>query len=627
MIKKQILTISFLATTFVGVAGEVDQVVNDTVRLNEVVVTGTMTEVNRKFLPMTVTSLDKQELQGRYTNSVLTVLSEQVPGMFVTGRGVIGYGVANGAAGGMSIRGIGGSPNTQVLVLIDGHPQYMGMMGHPLPDAYESAMAEKIEVVRGPASVLYGSNAMAGVVNIVTKKQQQDGVHTYGRAMYGSYNTFNAEAHNAFRRKGFSSFVSLNYNRTDGHRENSEFDQYGGYAKLGYEFSSHWNVFADVNVTHYNAANPGLVSAPMIDNDAEITRGMTSFALSNSYARTSGALKFFYNWGNHQINDGYTAGSNPQKELYHSTDNMLGLSLYQSYSFFTGNDIAVGIDYARYGGHAWNTPLAEGGKNSDILSSTYINDVAGYINFRQILAERLTLNAGLRLDYNDKSGKELIPQVGISYIVTPVTVLKAIVSKGFRNPTIREMYMFKPQNPNLKPESLMNYEVSVGQTFWDNALHFDLNLFYINGKDIIFTDTSTGSPVNRNINKVENYGIELATACQLNSHLGLNMNYSYLHMKYPVPAAPEHQLYLGGRYARSNWSVATGLQYINGLYTAMGSTTTENYLLWNVRVAYSPIKIVEIFVKGENLLGQNYEINSGFPMPGATVFGGISINI
>ena len=74
-----------------------------------------------------------------------------------------------------------------------------------------------------------------------------------------------------------------------------------------------------------------------------------------------------------------------------------------------------------------------------------------------------------------------------------------------------------------------------------------------------------GSPVNRNINKVENYGIELATACQLNSHLGLNMNYSYLHMKYPVPAAPEHQLYLGGRYARSNWSVATGLQYINGI--------------------------------------------------------------
>jgi len=191
--------------------------------------------------------------------------------MFVTGRGVIGYGVANGAAGGMSIRGIGGSPNTQVLVLIDGHPQYMGMMGHPLPDVYESAMAEKIEVVRGPASVLYGSNAMAGVVNIVTKKQQQDGVHTYGRAMYGSYNTFSAEAHNAFRRKGFSSFVSLNYNRTDGHRENSEFDQYGGYAKLGYEFSSHWNVFADVNVTHYNAANPGLVSAPMIDNDAETT--------------------------------------------------------------------------------------------------------------------------------------------------------------------------------------------------------------------------------------------------------------------------------------------------------------------------------------------------------------------
>lgn len=91
----------------------------------------------------------------------------------------MGYGVSTGAAGGMSLRGIGagvnaaGGPTTSLLVLIDGHPQYMGLMGHPIADAYQSMMAERVEVLRGPASVLYGSNAMGGVINIVTRKMRR----------------------------------------------------------------------------------------------------------------------------------------------------------------------------------------------------------------------------------------------------------------------------------------------------------------------------------------------------------------------------------------------------------------------------------------------------------------------
>lgn len=66
----------------------------------------------------------------------------------------MGYGGSNGAAGSMNLRGIGGAPTTSLLVLINGHPQYMGLMGHPIADAYQSMLAEKVEVVRGPASVL-----------------------------------------------------------------------------------------------------------------------------------------------------------------------------------------------------------------------------------------------------------------------------------------------------------------------------------------------------------------------------------------------------------------------------------------------------------------------------------------
>ena len=157
------------------------------------------------------------------------MLTEQIPGLFTTSRGIMGYGVSSGAAGGISLRGIGGSPTTGLLVLIDGHPQYMGLMGHPIADAYQSMLAEKVEVVRGPASVLYGSNAMGGVINIVTRQQRENGVKTGARLGYGSYNTWTTEVTNQVKKGRFSSVITGSYNRTDGHRPDMEFEQYGGY--------------------------------------------------------------------------------------------------------------------------------------------------------------------------------------------------------------------------------------------------------------------------------------------------------------------------------------------------------------------------------------------------------------
>ena len=131
--------------------------------------------------------------------SLLPTLTEQVPGLFTTARGIMGYGVSDGAAGGISLRGLSGGSG-RLMVLIDGHPQYMGLMGHPIADAYQSLMAERVEVLRGPASVLYGSNAMGGVVNIVTRGMREDGVKTYADIGYGSYNTLQTEATNRIAR-------------------------------------------------------------------------------------------------------------------------------------------------------------------------------------------------------------------------------------------------------------------------------------------------------------------------------------------------------------------------------------------------------------------------------------------
>ena len=104
---------------------------------------------------------------------------------------------------------------------------------------------------------------------------------------------------------------------------------------MGYDFSNTWKLWGDVNITRFNASNPGEADNPYIDNDSRITRGMTSFALENRYDRTSGAVSFFYNWGRHKINDGYHPGGEPQKSHFNSKDRMLGISWYQSATLFT----------------------------------------------------------------------------------------------------------------------------------------------------------------------------------------------------------------------------------------------------------------------------------------------------
>ena len=354
---------------FVGLARaaatEPDALPGPAHNLGEVVVTGTRSETDIRHLPMTVSVVDRRRIEQSNMPSLLPILSERIPGLFSTGRGIMGYGVSGGAAGQMSLRGIGGPaqsgvPTTGMLVLIDGHPQYMGLFGHPISDAYQSLMAERVEVLRGPASVLYGSNAMGGVVNIVTRKMREDGVKNYLHTGYGSYNTLQSELTNRIRKGRFTSVVSGSYNRTDGHRANMGFEQYGGYAKLGYEISDHWNAWADVNVTHFNASNPGETFDPLIDNDQRITRGMTSLALENRYAKTSGTLSFFYNWGKHWINDGYHPDEQPLDYRFRSRDDMLGLSWYQSVRLFEGNRLTVGADYFRFGGEAWNQPVGGG---------------------------------------------------------------------------------------------------------------------------------------------------------------------------------------------------------------------------------------------------------------------------
>ena len=602
--------------------------------LQEVVVTGTRKPADTRHLTQTVSIIHRLEIERSHTPSLLPLISEQVPGLFITARGVMGYGVSGGAAGGINLRGISGGAG-RLMVLIDGHPQYMGLMGHPIADSYQSFLAEQVEVLHGPASVLYGSNAMGGVINIVTRRMPTDGVQTEGNVGYGSWNTLQSDVLSRIGHGRFTGMAGISYNRTDGHRADMGFEQFSGYAKTNYKLTAHWNITAGVNATRFMASQPGTVTTPLRDADQRITRGMASAAIENHYARTSGALSIFHNWGDHWINDGYTtdpADNNvPKAYRFNSNDFMTGVSWYQCATLFKGNQLTVGMDYYHFGGKAWNQYVeGERAGQRDDLADKAKDEWASYAMFQQDIGTRLTLEAGIRADHHTDMGTEWIPQAGLSLHLPAGTEVKASSAKGFRYPTIREMYMFPPRNPNLKPESLWNHEIAFAQKLSEGKVSYGINLFYIKGKNMIVAVPREGAtPLNMNTGQVKNAGIELQASWLISPQWSAETDYSFLHMHNPVPAAPEHKLHAGVTYVCGKLSLSTDLQNIRGLYTAMDTPDgdiKENFVLWNINATYRLSPHWKVWVRGENLLAQRYEINAGYPMPRATAFGGVSVN-
>ena len=622
--KKTMLFSLLLLTTDLGAQ------TTDSLSLQEIVVTGTRNATDVRHLPMTVTVIDRSTLTAKHETSVLPTVMREVPGLFVTSRAMMGYGVSGGAAGGISLRGISGGTG-QMMVLIDGHPQYQGIYGHPISDSYQTLMAERVEVLRGPASVLYGSNAMGGVMNIVTRQAGEDGIDgqsTHINLGAGSYGTIQTEASNQLRYGKFSSTVAAQYNRTDNHRPRMGFEQYGGYMKMGYDFNEHWNASVDANITRFNASIPGPTDKPLFDADQWITRGVVSAAVQNHYNRTSGALSVYSNFGRHKIDDGTTDPTKPTARFFRSKDALMGVSWYQSAQLFEGNRLTVGFDYMNIYGDAYYTSKESDERletpNKQSAESTR-NETAGYIDLRQDLLRWLTVDVGARVDHHSITGMEFIPQAGV--VVRPMDSgeAKAMVSKGFRNPTMREMYLYPPSNTDLEPERIWNYELSWRHR-WDD-LTYGINVFYIKGDNMIQTQQVDGKPRNVNTGEVENYGFEVELKYPLGRYIDVRANSSYLHMKNKVVAAPEASGYLGVDYHQGKWFATLGLMDVDNLYTAVGATETkESFWLLNASVTYALTRSVSLWARGENLLAQKYEINLGYPMPRATFMGGVSVS-
>lgn len=595
---------------------------NDSI-LNEVLVTGTRSATTSRNLPVTVSVIDREALTANERTNILPTLTELVPGMMVTQRGVMGFGVSGGAAGGIGVRGLSAGTG-QVLVLIDGHPQYQGVFGHSISDSYQTMMAEKVEVVRGPASVLYGSNAMGGVINIVTRGMKADGMQTHLNLGAGSYGTVQTEVSNQYRKGRFSSTVAAQYGRSDNHRPRMGFEQYGGYLKLGYDISANWNAFADINITHFNASYPGTKAKPMFEADQWITRGVATLGIENHYEKTNGRISVYDNFGIHKINDGYAEGAKPQTELFRSKDALAGVSWYQTVQPLDHTTVTVGMDYQHIYGRAYYTSRETGeivtaGKRGMQSCHTHSNEIAGYMDVRQDITSWLTLDAGVRYDHHSVAGNEWVPQFGM--VVKPISsgVFKATVSKGFRNPTTKDMFLYGTANDELRAERLWNYEIAWRQGLCDGAINYGLNLFLMEGDNMIMTVAGK----NVNSGKFLNRGAELEASWRINSHWRLNTNHTLLHMDTPIAGSPKYKGYLGAEMRYGKWNATAGVMQVD----QMQGVEKPAFTLVNATLGYQLCNNIRLWVKGDNLLSRKYEYISGYPMPGATFMGGVNLRI
>lgn len=593
---------------------------DSTKMLNEVVVTGTNNRVPQKLLPYTVSVIDNRQLEATGQTQILSAISGMVPSLFVSQRSIFGFGVSNNGAGHIKLRGVGGDRASAVLMMVDGQPQFAGIYSHHIADFYDKEYVEHIEVLRGPGSVLYGSNAMAGTINVITKTAKENGVRTTIQSQYGSYNTWLSSATNTVRYGKFSSLVSLSYNRTDGTVDNFDFKQADGYAKVGYDFSDRWSSYLDYTLMNFRGNDP---IYPTLSNPESsdiykqnIIRGEAAATVSNNYGSTTGTARIYYNYGNHFVDDPLH---------FHSKDDRLGIILYQNFKPWRNASATVGFDFDTYSGEI---PVSGGNNHTEGSMSTIarktVTEYSPYITLSQMFLDNIiNINGGIRMANSDKFDTQWIPQFGFSLNPGYGWTVKGNLTMGYRNPSFREMYLYRMANPDLQPEKMMNYELYVGKSF-SRYFSAEITAYYSKGDNMI----QQVDMKNRNTGRFTNKGIEVSTHSHPLDNLWLTATYSYLHTSLDnLTGAPKNQYFLGVEWKPWKFlNIDADLKGIGGLYVAEG-IKNQNYALLNLKITWDICRYVSIFTRLENITDADYMINRGYEMPGFTAMGGFKVRL
>lgn len=580
-----------------------------TFELKQITITATKYEqLLRTFTP-SFTIMPERDIKQSIKPALFASISGRVPGLFITENGLSGFGIGSQAPGKISIRGINGIQQT--LVVVDGRPEFAGIFGHPIADVYQSSEIAAVDVVRGPASVLYGTNAMGGVINITTKKNQYDGLKFSTDINYGSFDTYKIKGSIDYKKDKFISSVSISKDYSNDNRPSSSSKSISGIYNASYLFNPSWSLDFNTYLNSTKAYNPGPITNPYLNNSVwtNVTRTNASLSLKNKFKNYEGSALIYFNNGVHDIYDGF-----------HSNDNTLGLALNESFELFENNITSFGAEVKRYRGKA---------SNKTQLIDKNVTEKALYLILSQKLLENFSFNGGIRLNNHSVYGTLLIPQFNLNYNVSNQLSIYASIGEGFRSPTLNELFLFGA-NIDLKPEKLWNYEIGLRSELLPNQLLLSGSFYLIEGKDFINMVGVYPNIKNQNINNLNNRGIEIEAKYFVSKNFLLSGNYSYLKSSVKLIGAPQQQSYIEANYIYKIFSFNVNVKTITNLYTSLQSNNSiekkQSYALLNTSVWVNLFKHLTLYLKLDNILNRQYQIIDGYPMPGRTLLIGFNLN-
>ncbi|MGA3167804.1 MAG: TonB-dependent receptor [Terriglobia bacterium] len=537
--------------------------------------------------------------------TVFDAVENLVPSAYVTRMGILGLGL--GESGSMTLRGIGGSPTTEILVVVDGRPDFMGLMGHPMPDFYTLTDVGSLSVTEGPASVLYGSNAMGGAIEIKPTRPLQ-GVHTDLVASLGSYYTGQYRLTNGARLGRWFYNLTGGLGHTNGARPDSAFRDQDGTLALGYDLSQRWRTSLEGRYGHFYVEDPGTVDDPLVGNWSRVGRGGFSWDLDNSGSRTWGLARVYSSFGHNMVYDGWR-----------SVDNSLGVRVQQSFLVASQVTIDGGTDIIHYGGSGRD--ISAGYDYGEF----HINDYAGFSRLRYAVTRSLQLNAGIRYDDNSHSGDIVVPEFGATYRFAENYSFSGSVTRGFRNPTIRELYLFPAPTPTLQPERMWNYQATFQARPISKVLAW-VTGYCSNIDNLIVTTGYWPNMMLQNTGQAINKGIETHARWQPARRASFNAAYAYLHSTNLAPYSPQNRLTYSLDIDATRAFISVGGNTVGRTYSGFGQTSpVSQYALAHLKCTAPMGKHTSLFVMVDNLFNRRYEVLAGYRMPGTNAAGGIDL--
>ncbi len=608
--------------------------------LEEVVVTASKAELPLSRASKMVTLITKTEIERSPAQSVQELLNS-VAGVDVLQRG------PNGVQADISLRG--GSFD-QVAILLNGINLTNPQTGHYSFDIpINLSDIERIEIVHGPASLVYGASAFAGGINIITKKDAES--NAYVKLEGGMHNSFNTEARGAYKTASTLHQFSVGYKQSDGYMANSDYNMLNLLWQSRFDIEKNTlDVQMGFNNKEYGA---NTFYSPSYPNQFDDTESM----FISIKGETNGKLKFIPQlyWNRHNdtfqliregtpnVPDWYT------NHNYHQTD-VFGTNLTFQYASKLGIT-SFGGEFRNEGimSNVLGTPLDEPiGNFTKSDNRTAIN----YFAEQNFLFQNMTLSVGGLLNYNTAIPNKyaFYPAINTSYRITDKVSLYASWNKATRMPTFTDLYYTTAThigNSDLKSEQSEALEAGVKLS--NRAVRVNISAFYMKGRNLIDWVKPSEEALweSRNHSKINKKGVETNLQFNLKELLGqslpfqsLNLGYLYLdqnlvddelisnytlnHLRHKFTANLQHDVVRNLSMTWNfRWQERTGsyLKYVESQPTEV--TPYKPFSLLDVKVNYQ-MHNLNLFANINNVFDTQYLDLGNLPQPGIWVMMGLS---